>query len=114
MFIYVLNLSFFSVLGVKKLYDDCFHELKIIPLHSLNKFFGSSFKLHSNFYFESKLFKDFSILLQAHANGWKKYSITPPITPTCVLSQFLWYNGYIKIDNKAVYLKNFQQRILIL
>ena len=37
--------------------------------------------------------------------NWKKYFIAPPITPSCVISQFLWYNSYIKIDNKAVYLK---------
>ena len=44
---------------VKKLHDDCFHEWKIIPLHLLNKYFGPSFKLHSNLHFESKLLKDF-------------------------------------------------------
>ena len=29
---------------VKKLYDDCFHEGKIIPLHLLSKYFGLHFK----------------------------------------------------------------------
>ena len=33
-----------------------------------------------------------------------RYVIAPPIKPSCVLSQFLWYNTYIKIDNKAAYL----------
>ena len=46
--------------------------------------------------------------------NWKKYFIAPPIAPSGVLSQFIWYNSYIKIDNKAVYLRFFQQRILIL
>ena len=40
----------------------------------------------------------------------KKYFIASPITPSCVLSQFLWYNSYIKIDNKAVYLKFFSTK----
>ena len=44
---------------VKKLCDDCFHEWKIIPLDLLNKYFGPSFKFHSNLHFESKLLKDF-------------------------------------------------------
>ena len=39
--------------------------------------------------------------------NWKKYFIASPITPSDVLSQFIWYNSYIKIDNKAVYLKSF-------
>ena len=88
---------------VKKLYDDCFHEWKIIPLHLLNKYFGPSFKFHSNLHFESKLLKDFPSFYKQILMNWKKYFIASPITPSCVLSQFLWYNGYIKIDNKAVY-----------
>ena len=39
---------------VKNLCDDCFHEWKIIPLHLLNKYFGPSFKFHSNLHFECK------------------------------------------------------------
>ena len=37
--------------------------------------------------------------------SWKKYFIAPSITPSCDLNRFTWYNSYIKIDNKAVYLK---------
>ena len=107
MLIYVLNLSVFSVLGLKKLYDDCFHEWKIIPLHLLNKCFGPSFKFHSNLHFESKLLKDFPSFYKQMLINWKKYFIASPITPSSVLSQFIWYNSYIKIDNKAVYLKFF-------
>ena len=33
--------------------------------------------------------------------------MAPPIALSCVLSLFLWYNSYIKIDSKAVYLKFF-------
>ena len=39
--------------------------------------------------------------------NWKKYFIGSPVTASCVLSQFLCYNSYIKTDNKAVYLKFF-------
>ena len=39
--------------------------------------------------------------------SWKKYFIAPPITPSRVLSQFLWYDSYIKIDNKTAYVKFF-------
>ena len=37
--------------------------------------------------------------------NWEKYFIAPPITPSAVLSQSIWHNSYVKIDNKAVYLK---------
>ena len=42
--------------------------------------------------------------------NWKKYFIASPITPSGVLSQFIWYNSYIKIDSKAVYLKSFSTK----
>ena len=40
---------------VKRLYDDCFHKWKIIPLYILSKYFGLSFRFHSNLHFESKI-----------------------------------------------------------
>ena len=40
----------------------------------------------------------------------EKYFIASTITPPYVLSQSLWYNSYIKIDNKAVYLKFFSTK----
>ena len=69
---------------VKKLYDDCFHEWKIIPLHLLNKYFGPSFKFHSNLHFESKLLKDFPSFYKQILMNWKKHFIASPITPSCV------------------------------
>ena len=69
----------------------------------------------SNLHFESKLLKDFPSFYKQMLMDWKKYFTAPPITPPCVLSQFLWYNVYTKTDNKAAYLKSFfQQGILIL
>ena len=95
---------------VKKLYDDCFREWKIIPLHLLNKCFGPSFKFHSNLHFESKLLKHFPSFYKQILMNWKKYFIASPITPPDVLSQFIWYNSYIKTDNKVVYLKSFSTK----
>ena len=113
MLVYVLNffVNVFSVLGLKKLYDDCFHEWKMIPLHLLNEYFGLSFKFHSNLHFESKLLKKtFHPFTCKLLMNWKKYFIETPITPYCILSQFSWYNSYIKIDNKTVYLKFFSTK----
>ena len=109
MLIYVLNLPVFSVLGLET-YDDCFHEWKIIPLHLLSKYFDPSFKFHSNFHFESKLLKDFPSFYKQILMNWKKYFLASPITPSWVLSQFLLYNSYIKIDSKAVCLKFFSTK----
>ena len=78
----------------KKLYDDCLHEWKIIPLHLLNKCFGPSFKFHSNPPFEGKLLKDFPSFYKQMLMNWKRYFIASPITPSGVLSQFIWHNSY--------------------
>ena len=63
---------------VKKLYDDCFHEWRIIPLHLLNKCFGPSIKFYSNLHFESKLLKQFPSFYKEVLMNWKKYSIASP------------------------------------
>ena len=95
---------------VKKLYDDCFHEWKIIHLYLLNIYFDPSFKFHSNLHFESELLKDFPSFYKQILMNWKKCFIASHITPSGVLSQFLWYNSYVKIDNKPVYSKFFSTK----
>ena len=83
--------------------DDCFNEWKIIPLRLLNKYFRPSFKFHSNFHFESKLKGFPSFHRHPFTNELENlFNCTPPKTLSCVLSQFLWYNNYIKTDNKAI------------
>ena len=47
---------------VKRLYDDCFHEWKIILFYQLNKTFGPSFKFHSNLSFKKSSLKITSFL----------------------------------------------------
>ena len=37
---------------VKQLYDDKFHEWKLIPLHLIKSTFGINFKFHSNLDFD--------------------------------------------------------------
>ena len=38
---------------IVRLYDNSFHEWKLIPLYLIEKYFGSSFKFHSNLLFKS-------------------------------------------------------------
>ena len=84
---------------VKKLYGNPFHEWKIVLLHILNKYFGPSFKLYSKLHFEKNLLKDVPSFYKQILMNWKKYFIAPLITPSCIVSQFLGYHSYIKIDN---------------
>ena len=60
---------------VEKLYDECFHEWKIIPKHLLMKYFGPSLKFHANLHFERKHLKDFPSFYKQILLNWKKYFI---------------------------------------
>ena len=64
---------------VKKLHGDCFHKLKIIPLHLL---IDPSFRFHSNLHFESKHLKGSTSFYKQMLMNWMKYFIAPPILPT--------------------------------
>ena len=44
---------------IRRLYDDSFHEWKLIPLYLIEKLFGSSFKFHSNLLFKGNKTKFF-------------------------------------------------------
>ena len=66
---------------VRRLYDDSFHELKVIPLKLIKKSIGSHFKFHSNLLFNISFINDFpSFYLDIFCN-WKKYFSTSSETP---------------------------------
>ena len=44
---------------IRRLYDNSFHEWKLIPLYLIEKSFGTSFKFHSNLLFKSNKTKFF-------------------------------------------------------
>ena len=80
---------------IKKLYDDSFHEWKIIPLHLISRTFGKSFIFHSNLSFKKKLIKSFPSFYKEILLKGKTFFSKTPKTPSSVLPQFLWYNIYI-------------------
>ena len=69
---------------IRTLYNECHHDWKIIPLNYIYNALGKNFKFHSN--------------------------LSTPEVPSLVSSQFLWYNSYIKIDNKVVCYKDFADK----
>ena len=97
---------------IKRLYDDSFHERKIIPLHLINKTFGKSFIFHSNLSFKKKLIKSFPSFYKEILLNRKTFFSKTPETPSSILSQFLWYNIYIQIDERHVHLSRFSQNSL--
>ena len=95
---------------VKRLYDDCFHKCKIIPLYLLKKMFASSFKFYSNLSFNKSNLKKLLPCYRQMIISWSQYLFSSPETPTQVLSQFLLYNNYIKIGAAVIYFEKFPNK----
>ena len=94
----------------RRLYDDSFHEWKLIPLKFIKKSFGSHFKFHPNLLFNISCINDFpSFYLDIFCN-WKRYFSTNPETPSAILSQYLWFNKFIIVDNSYVKFTDFSSK----
>ena len=62
------KLTNLQISWVKRLFNRCFHESKIIPLYQLKNKFGPSFKCYSNIYFNKSFLKK---LLSIHRHMLK-------------------------------------------
>ena len=102
---------------VKKLYDENFHEWKIIPLHLIRITLGQDFKFHSNLSYDTKLLTSFPVFCKNIFRYWffatfLHQHFTVSDLPSCILSSFLWYNKDILISNKPIYFKHFSNNNL--
>ena len=94
---------------IKELFDENFHDWKIIPLHIIHKSLGKKFVLHSNLKVNKKLTKSFPKYYREIINTWgSKFSCTNFMVPSAILSQFLWFNS--QIGNKSVCFSSFSER----
>ena len=109
-----INLKVISLqcFWVKKLYDENFHEWKIIPLHLIRITFGHNFKNHSNLSYDTKLLTSFPVFYNNIFRYWSQHFTVSPDRLYCILSSFLWYNKDILIRNKAIYFKHFSNNNL--
>ena len=95
---------------VKRLYNDCVHEWKISPLYQLNKTFGPSFKFHLNLSFKKSSLKKLLPFYRHMLNSWSQSLSGPPGTSSQKLSQFSWFNKYIKIEGSVVHFPKFSNK----
>ena len=97
---------------IRKLYDNDFHEWKIIPSFLIHQNFGNNFKFHNNIDFSKKVLKKFPHYYQEVFKKWKNYFTCQPTTPSVILSEFIWFNSYIKIDKTPVFFPSFSDKKL--
>ena len=48
---------------VKRLLQDDFHDWKVIPLFSIDKYLGKSFKVHNNIDIKTTFFQNFHLVI---------------------------------------------------
>ena len=95
---------------IKRLYNDCFHEWKIISLYQLNKTFGPSFKFHSNLSLKKSSLKKLLPFYRHMLICWSQSLSGSPETSSQILSQFLWFNKYIKIEDTIIHFPKFSNK----
>ena len=91
----------------RRLFDNSFHQWKVIPLFFINKTFGEHFKFHSNLDFSDDIVKCFPSFYKSMFLNWKKFFHVNPCVPSCILNQVLWFNKFIQINRKPVFYKKF-------
>ena len=92
---------------IQRLYNDNFHEWKIIPLRYINLYLGKNFKFHSSLEIPVNILDNFPSCYKNIIHCWIKYFSNSPNTPSAIASQYLWFNSNIKIDKKVVFYKEF-------
>ena len=103
---------FFKIISLqcswfRRLFDNSFHQWKVIPLFFINKTFGEHFKFHSNLDFSDDIVKCFPSFYKSMFLNWKKFFHVNPCVPSCILNQVLWFNKFIQINRKPVFYKKF-------
>ena len=96
---------------IRRLYENYFHEWKLIPLYLIEKSFGTAFKFHSNLLFKGNKIKFFPSFYSQIILNWKKCLAMITEVPSCILSQYLWFNRSIQVDNFSVYFLKFSTEI---
>ena len=77
---------------------------------SIELSFGKNFKFHSNFNFHNSLINSFPLFYKIIFDNWKNQFIYFPNATSCILSQFIWFNRYVTINNTQVYFEKFSHK----
>ena len=99
-----------GVLRLKKLFDGNHRDWKIIPLFLINKYFGKNFHLHPNLSLNLSLADSFREFYKQILMNWSTYFVLNSEVPSCIQSNYLWYNRHLLIHNRPVYLHSFADK----
>ena len=97
---------------IKRLFDNNFHQWKLIPLYLIRQYLGKKFKFYSNLKVSHSILGRFPKFCFEIFIRWGKHLSSLASLPSTVACQFIWYNKHTQIDNKSIYLYNFSNRNL--
>ena len=85
------------------MFEDDFHDWKVIPLFLIGKHLGKNFKFHSNSDISNDILSNFSSFYQDIFIKWITNFTSKPTLPSMVLPEVIWFNSSnIKVDSKPV------------
>ena len=80
---------------VKRLFEDDFHDWKVIPLFLIGKHLGKNFKFHNNIDLSNDILSKFpSFYRDIFIKSINNYTLKPTL-PSMILSEFIWFNSNI-------------------
>ena len=97
---------------IQKLYNDNFHEWKIIALRYINRYWGKHLRFHCNLNISPNVLYNFPSYCKNMIQYWIKYFSHPPTTLSATASQYLWINSNIKFNKTVVLFKEFSENEL--
>ena len=92
---------------IRGLYDENFHEWKIIPSYLIKTNFSKNFKFHSCLEPSLRSLKNIPNFYKEMITNWTKCQSGSPCFSSAIPSQFLWFNSNIKNDNKSIFISGF-------
>ena len=101
------------MLLVKRVNGNSFHAWKLIPLHLINTTIIPLFKFHPSPSFQaypSFQLDRFPKFYQNIFQYWSTCFRFASTVPSIILSEYLWFNRNIKVDNRPIFFKHFSQK----
>ena len=92
---------------VKTLFEDDFHNLKVIPLLLISKHLGKSFRFHNNIDISNEILSKFPSFYQDVFIKWINNFTSKSILLSMFLSNVNWFNSNIRADSEPVHFSLF-------
>ena len=82
---------------IKRLFDNNFHQWKLIPLYLIRQYLGKNLKFHSNLEVSHSILCKFPNFYKEIFIRWGKHLCPPANLLSTVAYQFIWYNSIFEL-----------------